>query len=530
MADCGKIPSISELPEEIMHKILSFLRNREAIRAGSLSKDWYRAFQTLPNLVFDRRAIDFYEELTGSGGERVIKRLRSELNYVISTLQRYYLGPNIVLNTFKLELDWSELDWSKLDWWDDNCIYECIIIAAEKGVRNLHFSNGGVSLFDLPVKVLEASTLVELSLGRCRLKYHETLMWPNLKRLCLDKVELDQLMLDNILRSCPLIETVDICLCSISNKPLLPDQTTGMEATPDPEFCSGFHLPVSQCQSLRSLSISLMEIDDNFFIDLSHKFPHLEHLSVEQCQTLRTFRISSGSLKKLKLAYILLSEVQFDLPSLVLFEFEGFRIPWISFTAASGRWTSRLTICCDGIIDISWFLKLKEFLKSQHRSELRVTVYFEDNVAFKLDEVSTDVEVEEIAEFCILSWAKLQPADYGALAHKIMDGIFWTCHPRVITTEWYEYRLGYTESIYKMLVLENKPCHFCSSKGNFWRSRCESIKIFDYELGLCMLLDETLDWNGFSEVLKAQDCAKVTVSFNLEWRTCELPEMLQSEL
>ncbi|CAI9103331.1 OLC1v1001794C1, partial [Oldenlandia corymbosa var. corymbosa] len=120
----------------------------------------------------------------------------------------------------------------------------------------------------------------------------------------------------------------------------------------------------------------------------------------------------------------------------------------------------------------------------------------------------------EIAEFRFTP-----PPDYEESTRAILNGIFWTCGPRVITTE-----CRYTESLYKSLVLGDELYYFRSPKGTVWRSRLEGIEILDSKQSgrRGMKLDKVLDWNDISNALEAQNDSNssITVGFNLEWETC----------
>ncbi|CAI9103320.1 OLC1v1001783C1 [Oldenlandia corymbosa var. corymbosa] len=465
MADCRKIPS-PELPDEVMQIILSFLTNKNAIRQEAYPR--IGTGHSAPSRIWF------------SIGDQSMKRM-------------YQLDHNIVLHTFKLVSGWSKLDWP-----DDNVVTECIILATRKGVKNLFLSNWKKNLFDFPEPVLEANSLVELFLENCRLKYHERVMRPNLKRLSLDRVELDQMMLDNILSSCPLIEYLEIYFCSILNlhKPSV-NKTTFPESFM--RFGSCFYLPESQSQCLRRLSITVIKLDAELFMEFLHIFPHLEDLSIMSCNRLKRLKVSSSSLRILKLSYnIELEEAQLAVPSLVLFEYNGDVGPRLSFTNAPPRWTSRLSISHHEKVGALWFLKLKELLKGLCRSELHLKILFDiiDNATFHFDEVTigaTLFEVEENTEFCATSSlsSQVQPADCRGLAQTIIDGIFWTSRPHVISTKWDRHWVGYTESMYKLLVLGDKPYYFRSAQGKVWKSSLKGIGIFHYKLGrLGMKLDK----------------------------------------
>ncbi|CAI9117409.1 OLC1v1018801C1 [Oldenlandia corymbosa var. corymbosa] len=135
-----------------------------------------------------------------------------------------------------------------------------------------------------------------------------------------------------------------------------------------------------------------------------------------------------------------LREAEFDVPNVVLFEYEGDITPRFSFTASSRGWTSRLKIKHIQKVDTSWFLKLKGFLTRFHKSDLvDVSICSGDQVEFNLDDAATkDGTCSTIDEVIAKLFVTIQIRPIlnqecpEASVLAILRGIFWIGRPLMI--------------------------------------------------------------------------------------------------
>ncbi|GFP87956.1 F-box/FBD/LRR-repeat protein at1g13780 [Phtheirospermum japonicum] len=85
------------IPELVIHRIQSFLSGKEAIQTSILSKSWYNAWLTRPNLDFNQ-----YDYRRHCG----VKRF---LEFAKKTIQRYGES-NLIIESFRLSMDRRERD------------------------------------------------------------------------------------------------------------------------------------------------------------------------------------------------------------------------------------------------------------------------------------------------------------------------------------------------------------------------------------------------------------------------------------
>lgn len=103
---------ITNLPEEIIIHILSFLPTKNAIRTSLLSTKWIRIWKNLTNLHFDDRSFP-----SPTGNEKFIKSVR-----------RATRASNSILHTFKLNCSQP---------YNTDLVHSCISNAIKRKVRKL---------------------------------------------------------------------------------------------------------------------------------------------------------------------------------------------------------------------------------------------------------------------------------------------------------------------------------------------------------------------------------------------------------
>ncbi|XP_071939380.1 probable FBD-associated F-box protein At1g32375 [Coffea arabica] len=570
MAETVVRRSMADLPEPIIHHILSYLSGDQAAQTTVLCKAWLNAWLTRPTLVFSS-AFFFSKkkkrtkEICWHPPDRdEIREYNNFAKYVERSFDRYHKQKTSI-DTIELEIDKGVFDWKPV-------IRRCIQVAAEDSVKNLKLS---LCDSELPeILFFEAKSLVDLTLSQVKLVERSTEKikpLDRLKRLSLNYVEFYDVPFESLISCCQLVEILEISYCKNGNdsdqyfkvagqnalKELIAvlshPQTLILCEAPSLESLTcksdGKHgqypcflnLHSSQYENLKSLLLSGVGIGDAFFVNLAHDFPHLESLSVQYCQDLRNIKISSPSLKRIQLVRNWgLRKAQFDVPSIIKFEYDDRKcriIPEFSFAAASSRWVSCFTICTEEDAGNSCFLQLKKLVASLAQSAVSLKLMFRRNEAFNLGEATKDAGFDEPQVVQELFSKSIDWNFRVSSAYSMLDVIFWVCRPKAIVDYWID-RPRYNERLHslytKLMFRKNHEQFHNSQQMKFWQSDLREVKVeifhrcvIQSELGLDFILvgqgeqlEETLDCKDFLSFLRTRAPNwGMMIKFNLDWET-----------
>ncbi|KAF7124413.1 hypothetical protein RHSIM_Rhsim12G0067900 [Rhododendron simsii] len=179
---------ISNLPCNVLEKILMCLRLHAAVRTSVLSKKWRHIWTTLPRLVFDDT---FYQECT-----------TATRNNLMMTIYQVFLQHHGPILKFTVSLTALE-----------SCpqIDQLIHFVSKNGIQELtvHFHKGG--LYKLPSSLFSCRGITCLDLVACVFK--PPLGFKGFSRLLclkLDKVVIAGDTLSSLISACPLLERLMI--------------------------------------------------------------------------------------------------------------------------------------------------------------------------------------------------------------------------------------------------------------------------------------------------------------------------------
>ncbi|XP_074283889.1 F-box/FBD/LRR-repeat protein At1g16930-like [Silene latifolia] len=291
------VDRISELPDFIVHTILSMLDTKEAGRASVLSKRWYGAWSSIPVLDFRPQ---FFRNFSILLPYKTMQRYFSQ-KYRIREM---YLM--VSMNDKKLE--------SFIDKW--------IMIAVQNQIQKLEIEVDSEIIYRLPEILFCSKSLKYLECVQIELPYYETMELVSLEYLTLEPAALDDNMLQRIISSCPLVE-LDITCSKHLDSISLPwmRKVDGIEgcgsgttesylASPLQEFVftgSSFDfswpwkMNVVALKNLRKLEICCVSITDDIVSELVSGLIALECLVLESCIMLKCINISSASLKEFRI-------------------------------------------------------------------------------------------------------------------------------------------------------------------------------------------------------------------------------------
>ncbi|GER44209.1 F-box/RNI-like superfamily protein [Striga asiatica] len=373
---------ISQLPIPILHKILCFLPQKEAVRTCLLSKHWHHIGSTRPNLEFSKKwfKINDTQETFVPVVDRTLQRCRdqnrSKLHRIISLLlcrqwrrnngstrpnldsskklfnttqQNFvsvtertlqgYRDHNLSINKLHLDLfrPLSQPVISLLDKWIP------IIAALNIKAFKLNFDLYTPPYYELPSAVFLAESLEELHLSKCRLSPAKSVKFKCLRTLTLEHVQVDGGNLENILSGCPLLGRLVLNSCKglrnirieglkhfkLSDNEWIKGRSIEIDA-PNLETVSIWGLWIwSHRQStflfsrLTSLELYYVKLSSESFDLLSLGCPTLESLTLHECSGFKEIYLANDSVKNLCIwtGKILLRGVTICAPNLVDFEF-----------------------------------------------------------------------------------------------------------------------------------------------------------------------------------------------------------------
>ncbi|XP_074282040.1 uncharacterized protein LOC141606698 [Silene latifolia] len=474
----GTVDRISELPDFILHLILSMLDTKEAGRASVLSKRWYDVWSSIPVLDFrfqyfkgdwDRSKYDFnvYYD-TGT--------LQSFLGFIDRTMRRYFTERYRIM---KISLELPMVD-GKIE----PLVDQWFKIVVQSQIEELEFKilYERPPEYRLPEILFRAKSLKVLNCENVLLPYYETMELISLEylTLTLEIVNLD--LLQRIISLCPLVE-LDITI-SYLEKLSLPWTRKVNEAA---EFVGNeivqsnfkasplrklayngmggsipwpWNMNVFALKNLRNLEFVRARITDDIVSQLARGLVVLERLVLSECPDLNCIDISSISLKILQIIEGLdVMKVTVDTPNLLEFFYNCEVKTALSLTSALDHCNAQfapLVVDGEDTITTDWLVELKKILFE--------TNFFKSLVIDLSTSLEIDVEEEELRNLATgpsyklrelkLREASPDPTDSSLEAFlretrywkttesslpAFLDGLFWCCRPDVlsITTNLY---------------------------------------------------------------------------------------------
>ncbi|CAA0834005.1 Unknown protein [Striga hermonthica] len=375
---------LSQLPIPILHHILCFLSQKEAVRTCLLAKQWRHIGSTRPNL-------DFFEEWFGNAQEKFV-------SVVDRTLQGYR-DQNLSVHKLHLDLSRPEPVVSLLNKWIP-------ILALNIKVFKLIFLSYTPAYYKLPSAVFLAESLEELHLHQCKVSRVESVRFKRLRTLTLKEVSVDDGTFEKITSGCPLLRRLVLYCCHRLRNVRL--TSPGLEHFELRDYkrikpCSiEIYVPNIETVSIRgpciwchrqsaflfsrltSLDLNSVILSRESFDLLSFGCPTLERLTVSNCSGFEEFHLASDSVKWLTISTskILLKGATICASNIVRFEFTA-RIPKVpdtfSFTTTTSKeWHSHVILSSvEKYPDFNvnwWFLKLRRMLKALSGSQISLVL------------------------------------------------------------------------------------------------------------------------------------------------------------
>ena len=328
---------ISELPDELLIRILSFLPVEEIARAKLVSKPWKNLseFSFVPPLKFEQP-----RHCNGT-----ISSFHDSIDSSIKLHYQKGLSLSRIRLCLDLDLDLIGSSRWKIDSWIDAALERKV------GQLDLCFLRSSIiNYYPLPDKVFAAGTITVLCLQCFRLEIPGHIDLPALRKLCLRKILCEDQAIQKLISSCPLIQELEIWSCSgkqgLHVSGLLNLQRLSVvccyalqiiEIDASTLRYLEFHHGSLRCDLVLTFSEFLRElilrdrfITEESFQNLLSTLPNLERLEINGIQ-LKRIEISHRQLKRLDLTLTnTVRKLKIDTPNLQSLTYSGHRMPLVS--------------------------------------------------------------------------------------------------------------------------------------------------------------------------------------------------------
>ncbi|KAL3621071.1 hypothetical protein CASFOL_035983 [Castilleja foliolosa] len=494
---------LSQLPQPILHHILSLLPQKDAIRTCLLSKSWRYLWHGRFKLEFDDNCFATQKQLW---------------SFLDNTLQRY-LDQNLTLHQFIFDCRFV-FDFAPLQKWIH-------MVITNMCLRSLNLLVSSCTIdFTLPFIVFQSEFLVELDLAGRNLKILESteknVLLNNLRTLRLDCVEITDEVFEKIISGCPLIENLSLlhCIglksvklhkhhnikdfvCSVIGQTIIEFE--------DPHALESFY--IENCcwnwknkrfPHLKSIELFRVQLPAETFNNFSSFFPCLEQLTLNLCDGLEEFSLLSSSIKRLIIKMYRNNNIKafIDTPNIRYFEYSGHgfhpSLPLIEFATTSNEWNSHITVryeLDDNYATTSWFLKLNELLKGLSQSRITLTLF--RNKYKKLD---IDDSFEGFCKPVVVEHLRFRDFLISPSDPDLLNCFFRICRPRYIHLNQYEDGGAKCKKVHNLVEFMYKIIRNEITAGSyFWLKDLVCIEVQDKKLK---------EWQN----------VEWTICFRLTWR------------
>ncbi|MBA0565371.1 hypothetical protein Golob_010253 [Gossypium lobatum] len=435
--------------------------------------------------------------MSRSGSKK--KRKREDLNILSGSTRPRRKGIEIDTKNMEQRADSDKLGKSELtthvDQWID--------LAIRNNIKELDLAMP-LDLrkgYSLPQCVFAARTITALSVNGCKLGPCNDLNLSNLQKLCLGKLRVNEQMIENLIRACPLLEDFRLIYATglkvfkVSNLPKLKriDLHTCSELkevnlqAPNLETFwyvvvkyRSYKIDLSTCNALKSLTLEDATLKDESFQNHLSCFPALEKLVLSKCNFLKNIIISSYKLKTLILRECKqLEEADIISPNLLSFEYKGEKMPFTSLNPSSSK-EAKLYFKPSGQGEprlsnednhTPWFARLQGFLdkfdysrglKLVVRSDKNIVIYERPKGIFlpqvydlKLDVVKSSVNLEDLLDYILRTWRPLTLSSLSTSRSRL---------PKIVCK--------------KLITREKDPscCTYNASGNKCWRQLLDNVE------------------------------------------------------
>lgn len=520
---------ISQLPDNVIHHILSLFRNtKDLVRTSVLSKRWNELWDSFSVFIFDERKF-----IQGIGHEDSSDKEMAFREYVSGSLNKYlnnHLTVQVHIKKLLVHMPSFKLDDAQfVDYWVQFAVLKKVKeLDLQVGITN----NGKYTLHQI---VFISETLTGLRLSGCTLQTSMIAMLPNLQKLYLRKVHVVENIIQNLISCCHSIEDLRFIQCSglkslcVSNHIRLGRveihhcNYLKMVELCAPNlhtfwFCGKKSAPckvsLKGCKSLKRLTLEHPQVTRDFCEKKIASFPLLEKLDLCLSDTVKKLSISNPYLQRFALKgckNLLHAEV--NAPNLVSFEFKGVQMPLIDFkpfclTGAKLCFEAKSEHKGVRFGDVLWYF-MRDFILKFDSEGFKLVIHSNKNI----------IIYEDLTNFTLPPMSNLtfQIIKSSTCIEDILYSLMRTLHPVSISLV-SPFNSKFPEAVCEMIKIKDEDsmcCRYNTSKNKCWRHYLKDVK-FEY------LKDIALE-----EISKFED--KSTATW-YNWLKIYSPSQLQSEV
>ncbi|KAJ4729890.1 F-box domain containing protein [Melia azedarach] len=303
----------SDLPEHIIHHVMSFLPTKDAVRTSVLSKRFRSTWNSFPIIDFNQTCVSsFLRRRDGNVKERF-------LNFLSDSLRRR--APNTLLKKFRLHAFVPNTK-------SDNRIDEAINYALEHEVKELDLEIqarkiNGKFTYKLPLILLPVKSVTLFKLKGFNLENLDLTKFSSIEEFRLEDCDgLKSLKISN-----PQLQNLKINSCSglfqidIEESNLKTFSFKGKNSNRNDQELK---INMVGAKSVYNLELWRPSIGSKWFEDYASELLLLENLKLKGCNTLTNICIPSPSLKALEICECnVLEEIEILAPKLESFAYKG---------------------------------------------------------------------------------------------------------------------------------------------------------------------------------------------------------------
>ncbi|KAH9620332.1 hypothetical protein KSS87_007847, partial [Heliosperma pusillum] len=428
----------SDLPDFIIHHIISYLGTKEAHRTSVLSKRWTQISATNPVLEFQHYGFSY-------GTIDIRMQKHSKENLRIKTLTLAFPENHVKLAC-------------KVDEW--------LGIAARNKVEKFVLTS--VADYKLPEILFSAKSLRSLNCSKVEIPYYKSIDLASLESLELCYVVIEERMLCQIVKSCLLLKDLRLSDCSGFKSIVIPrssklemldisetlpvDGRVILETSSLREFSytpkSFSHhktpwpitLKGGSLRNLRYIFMASVDITDEAFAELLPELTSLENLVFWGCHSLTSIVISNTQIKDIRFNDCCsLCDVLIDAPSLRKFKFNGELDSPLSITIRSQASCNISFHTLPVYLDTDGFIQFKKVLTGLNDCNVLKVLLLKETLENDCDDIEFDEEEVRNADLgppCVIRKLKLTFSSWilsKSSLSALLNGLFWTCHPDIIS-------------------------------------------------------------------------------------------------